>query len=96
MKTNVSETSLTTIRELRSEGKTLLQKQKIIYFLSRFKKPRTRAQIAIRMGIDKGSVAGRINALVKSGVVMETMKVNCPTSGRSAWLVKLTPKAANS
>lgn len=96
MKTNMSETSLKAIRDIRKSGKTLKQSQKIIYHMSKYKKPRTRAQIALMLGIDKGSIAGRINSLIKSGAVMETVKEICPTSGRIAWLVKLTPKCENS
>jgi len=91
MKTNVSDTSIQSIHNLRAEGVTLNQRQQIIDCLYRGITPMTRGQIAKATGIDKSAVAGRVNGLIKDQICFEPFRKRCPISKKTCWAVQLSP-----
>ena len=89
MKTHVSPTSIDAIHAIRNSGITGTQRQKIIDCLARFARPLTRGQIAAATGIDKCSVAGRVNGMIKDGLLCEPDRVICPISQRICYTVQI-------
>lgn len=49
----------------------------------------TRRQIEAVTGLRSCQVSGRVNELIKAGVLAETTKAPCPVSGRTAWVVEV-------
>ena len=85
MKTQVSETSLLSYQELLDSGKLSKQQSVIMANLNLYKHTNLRMtsrEIAEITGIERSAVTGRLNTLVKLGVVDEYGKVQCPITKR--------------
>lgn len=85
---NVSQPSKDTYFDIQYEGLTQGQQRKILSFLHATKCTYTRAEIARALGMDKGSVAGRVNLMVDV-VLEEGPRRKCRVSGRNVGTVKV-------
>ena len=80
---SVAAMSVKAFMEIKVEGITQNQEIRVYRIVSMSPLPMTRREIAKQMFVDPGSVAGRANAMVKSGHLRERDKRICKVSGRT-------------
>ena len=68
---------------------TSTSKRIILQTVNRRRRGMTRRQIEEATGMRSCQVSGRVNELIKAGVLAETTKAPCPVSGRTAWVVEV-------
>ena len=83
----VSETSIAVYSAIVLEGITSKQELRILKALINVRKPKTRKEIAVLLGLDPGSCAGRCNKLMKMGFLIEGDNRKCKVSGRNVGTV---------
>lgn len=92
MKTDVADSSLIAYDKVRENGKLPAQQQKIVDFLGWWPGfDFTRKEINARTKIELSSVCGRVNELIKRGVLEEMPLRRCRVTGESAHPVRLVP-----
>ena len=87
MKTNMATTSLRPYKALKASG-FKGQKAAIVSHME----PETvysRRQLAQMTGLETSAVAGRCNALVAEGVLVDCGKIKCPVSGELVTGIKV-------
>ena len=85
----VSITSAQAYREIQGDGTTATQTEKILAFLRSSDSPVTRREAGEATGMELGAVAGRVNELIKSKVVVECGKTTDPKTNRKVHMIKL-------
>jgi predicted ArsR family transcriptional regulator len=85
----ITTTSALAYQRLKADGTHGVQWSRILRTLRKRRKPMTRRELSVATGIEPGAVAGRVNQLVKDGLVQETEKRRCRISGRLAKVVEL-------
>jgi len=81
---SVAAMSVKAFFEIKVEGITQNQEIRVYRIVSMSPHPMTRREIAKQMFVDPGSVAGRANAMIKSGHLRECEKRVCKITGRTA------------
>ena len=81
---SVAAMSVKAFFEIKVEGITSNQEIRVYRIVSMSPMPMTRREIAKQMFVDPGSVAGRANAMVKSGHLIERPSRKCKVTGRTA------------
>ena len=94
MKTNMATTSLESYYELIRSGKANTQRCAVLKcILDHHKNPHhdgiTRRSIGTKLGMELGTVAGRVKELVDAGAVVEDGTVQDPRTGKQVKLIKL-------
>lgn len=97
MKTDMATTSLDSYYDLVKTGKAQTIKCKVLKcILDHHKNPYhdgiTRRSIGAKLGMELGTVAGAVNALVKAGAVTEDGTVQDPRTSKQVKLIKLVGK----
>lgn len=83
MKTKVSKTSIQSYSELVKTGKQQTQQEKILDVVFEYENQKlTSRLIADLTGIERSSVTGRLNNLVKLGFIACDEIVKCPITGK--------------
>jgi len=83
----IRQNSRKAFEENTASGKFLTQRQVILNCLETGQK--TRRQIAKITGLETSAVSGRVNDLLKEGVVVESGHVKCSTTSKTVATVKL-------
>ena len=86
MKTNVAITSIESYHQHVNSGAKVKQREAILAYMAG-KGPATRRQIANRLDFELGATAGRINKLVKDGLLIEMGTMKCSTTNKTVGLV---------
>lgn len=84
----VRQTSIEAHAAIQVDGVAATQVERIINYLERHANV-TRREIARATGIEVSAVAGRVNTLVASDVLVEHSSRKCSISGRNAHTVSL-------
>ncbi len=87
---SVRDTSTETYNELKNQGTIGAQELEILLWLKRQPGPVSRRQISRGSRIEINAVSGRINGLVKKGLVKEYDKAPCPITGRNVHPVSVS------
>ena len=82
---SVRDTSIATYHDIISKSGVGKSAQSIARFIAGHVDPVSRRQVARGLSMETSSVAGRVNELVKAGVVLETNKILCPVSKRQVY-----------
>lgn len=91
MKTNVAQTSIESIHQHRESGKSITQKQIIIDCFKQFNNPiLTRREISNLTKIELGAVSGRVNSLIKDGVLTECGTITDRKTGKTVNALKMS------
>ena len=70
-------TSLIAYDGLKSEGKELTQKQRILKLINEENKPMSRKEISAVTGYEINAISGRVNTLLKEGKIKEVSRRRC-------------------
>ena len=62
---------------LKSEGKELTQKQRILKLINEENKPMSRKEISAVTGYEINAISGRVNTLLKEGKIKEVPRRRC-------------------
>lgn len=90
---SVAQTSVSTYHDHVQGGKELTQCDQIVQWLSTQNKACTRREIHEGTGLEYGAVCGRVNKLVKDGLLTELQrKIENNGSGKKAKLVRIPLK----
>ena len=73
----VRNTSIIAYDQLKSEGKDLTQKQRILKLINEENKPMSRKEISAVTGYEINAISGRVNTLLKEGKIKEVAKRKC-------------------
>ena len=73
----VRTTSIIAYDQLKSEGKELTQKQRILKLINEENKPMSRKEISAVTGYEINAISGRVNTLLKEGKIKEVAKRKC-------------------
>lgn len=90
------DTSIAAFHELQT-GKHLNRlEQQVVNFLADSSRPASRSMIADGTGLAINSVCGRVNELIKRGILEDAGKMRCSVTGRTvhAVQIKQTKRAA--
>lgn len=71
------------------EGRARYQREQIIVFMEKHQLPRNRREIALMTGLKINVVTGRVNALIKSGELIEEHYCVDPITNRRVGYVEL-------
>lgn len=88
MKTNVTQTSIEAYHDISSSGVAGACHQKLLNAMQTGK-TYTRRQLARLTGLETSCVAGRVNELIKAGLVGKQGKTTCPITKRNVEAVSL-------
>ena len=80
---SVAAMSVKAFFEINVEGITQAQEKRIYRAIFSSPHPMTRKEVSVQLFIDAGAVGGRVNAMVKSGHLIEREKRKCKVSGRT-------------
>lgn len=83
------DTSIAAHNDIKRSGLLGIQEQEIFNYMKKHHTTKTRQQISCETGISINAVCGRVNSLVKYGMLEEIAKGKCPITGRTVWLVEL-------
>jgi len=97
MRHNTALTSKESYSQHVSSGNKLRQRQAIMETVKEgakfwFPKGMTRRQIAYHLDYELGATAGRVNLLIKDGLLVDKGTVKCSTTGKTVGLVGLPEK----
>jgi len=81
---SVAAMSVKAFFEINVEGITEAQQKRIYRAIFSSPHPMTRKEVSVDLFIDAGAVAGRANAMVKSGHLIERPSRKCKVTGRTA------------
>ena len=79
----VRDTSIIAYQQLKSEGKELTQKQRILQLINDENRPLSRKEISAITGLEINAISGRVNTLLKEGKIKEVDKKKCPISNKT-------------
>lgn len=84
----VARTSRLAYMELQANGKESTQKGKVLKEVLRHSDGLTRRQLAELTGLELGAVCGRVNALVRDGLLDDSEVVKCEVTGQEVARIK--------
>lgn len=88
----IRDTSREAYQQHRSSGHLQAQEQRVLDHLGAHPgRAFTRAELAQETGIRLSAICGRVNALVKLGLVVEPYRRQCTVTGSNAWAVRAVP-----
>ncbi len=90
-----TQSSITAYNQGVRSGKIPSQRQRIFNLLKQYGQPMSRRMISKFLDIEPGAVAGRINALMESDLVVESHYANCPHTGKRVQFVMVVWPEAN-
>ena len=73
----------------RETGKLSAQQQQVFAVLTRTVQAFTRAELAAQLGMTHGAACGRVNELMKLGLIVETERRTCLVTGASSHGVRV-------
>lgn len=85
----VKETSKFAYDEHRKNGKAVSQRMRIYEYIKQAKQPLTRKQIEIGMDIEINAVCGRVNELLRYGVIEVAFRDKCPITRKKVEFLKV-------
>ncbi len=86
---SVKDTSIIAYQDITDSGAALTQKQRV-YQAIKASGPLTRQELAKLTGLAINAICGRVNELLKEGVVLEHDSRRCRVTGRLAHPVSVT------
>lgn len=86
----VRDTSVDSYHEHRDSGKLGKQQQRIVTYMRACPGGYTRSELAAVMGARLSSVCGRINELIKRGIVHDAPRRTCRITGKNAHEISLS------
>lgn len=89
MKTTVADTSLLAYDRLREGPQLGAQQRRVLDYLREHAgRDYTRKELARALGLEPGTIAGRVNELIAVGLIVELPRRTCAVSGQSAHAVR--------
>lgn len=84
MNSTVRRSSREAYNELVRNGKESGQRARILHYLLHRTIPVTRLQLSKDIGIPVNAISGRVNAMIKDGLITEADQfIKCPVSGKT-------------
>lgn len=85
----VTQSSITAYNQGVRSGKIPSQRQRILELLKQSGQPMSRRMISKVLNIEPGAVAGRVNALMESDLIVESHFADCPHTGKRVQFVQI-------
>ncbi len=85
----VNQSSITAYNQGVRSGKIPSQRHRILDLLKETGQPMSRRMISKVLGIEPGAVAGRVNALMDGGLVIESHFADCPHTSKRVQFIQI-------